>query len=120
MIFSASATATSTWDDNTGCYGPTFVIDGYNDRTGCNFFHSKGTEGYPYVAAVMSSTNVNSVTLKSRCDANGWGHTQFTVVVRYKHNYLIHNTSIYINLIFALYLALITAYSISGLEPLQW
>jgi len=77
-----SATATSTWDDNTGCYGPTFAIDGYNDRTGCNFFHSKGTEGYPYLAAVMSATNVNSVTLKSRCDANGWGHTQFTVVVR--------------------------------------
>ena len=99
MIFSASATATSTWDDNTGCYGPTFVIDGYNDRTGCNFFHSKGTEGYPYVAAVMSSTNVNSVTLKSRCDANGWGHTQFTVVVRYIIILILFNLSMYFYLI---------------------
>ena len=80
--FSAAATATSTYADNAGCYGPTYVIDGYSDRTGCRFFHSKATVPYPYVAAVMSATNVNSVTLKSRCDANGWGHTQFTVVVR--------------------------------------
>jgi len=76
-----AATATSTYADNAGCYGPTYVIDGYSDRTGCRFFHSKATVPYPYVAAVMSATNVNSVTLKSRCDANGWGHTQFTVVV---------------------------------------
>merc|ERR1711993_155044 len=28
------------------------------------------------------SSQVSSVTLKSRCDANGWGHTQFTVEVQ--------------------------------------
>ena len=78
----ASATATSTYANNAGCYGVKFAIDGYSDNTGCNFFHSAGTEGYPYVSAVMSATNVNSVSLKSRCDANGWGHTQFTIVVR--------------------------------------
>jgi len=77
-----SATATSTYANNAGCYGVKFAIDGYSDNTGCNFFHSAGTEGYPYVSAVMSATNVNSVSLKSRCDANGWGHTQFTIVVR--------------------------------------
>ena len=46
----------------------------------------------------MAATNVNSVTLKSRCDANGWGHTQFTVVVRY--NQVIRNTSFYIHFTF--------------------
>ena len=44
----------------------------------------------------MAATNVNSVTLKSRCDANGWGHTQFTVVVRYKHTQVIRNTEFHI------------------------
>ena len=48
----------------------------------------------------MAATNVNSVTLKSRCDANGWGHTQFTVVVRYKHNQVIRNTTFYIHFTF--------------------
>jgi len=76
------ATATSTYANNDNCYGPKFVIDGYSDRTGCNFFHSKATVPYPYVSTVLTPSTVNSVTLKSRCDANGWGHTQFTVVVR--------------------------------------
>ena len=99
-IISVSATATSTYADNAGCYGPTFVIDGYSDRTGCRFFHSKATVPYPYVATVMAATNVNSVTLKSRCDANGWGHTQFTVVVRYKHNQVMRNTSFFIHFLY--------------------
>ena len=81
-FFLVAVSATSTYANNDNCYGPKFVIDGYHDRTGCNFFHSKATVPYPYVSAVMTPSTVNSVTLKSRCDANGWGHTQFTVVVR--------------------------------------
>ena len=78
-----SATATTTYANNDNCYGPKFAIDGYSDSSGCNFFHSKATVPYPYLAAVMDgSSQVSSVTLKSRCDANGWGHTQFTVEVQ--------------------------------------
>ena len=83
LLILVSATATSTYANNAGCYGPQYAIDGYSDYTGCKFFHSKATVPYPYLAAVMGATNVVSVTLKSRCDANGWGHTQFTAVVRY-------------------------------------
>jgi len=79
----SSATATTTYANNDNCYGPKFAIDGYSDSSGCNFFHSKATVPYPYLAAVMDgSSQVSSVTLKSRCDANGWGHTQFTVEVQ--------------------------------------
>ena len=79
-----SATASSTYDNNDACYGANFAIDGYSDITGCNFFHSKDTGGYPWLAAVIGPTaqDVVSVTLKSRCDADGWGHTPFTLVVR--------------------------------------
>ena len=90
-MISVSATASSTYADNDGCYGPKFGIDGYSDTTGCNFFHSKATGGYPWYYALFNPTafpagtlgqTVKTVTLKSRCDANGWGHTQFTLVVR--------------------------------------
>jgi len=78
-----AATATSTYADNAGCYGPTFAIDGYSDTTSCRFFHSKATVPYPFVVGTLrAAKSVTSVTFKSRCDANGWGHTQFTLVVR--------------------------------------
>merc|ERR1712186_297194 len=77
-----SATASSTYADNSNLYGPKFAIDGYSDNSNRNFFHSKATVGYPWFQAVLLKTTVSSVTLKSRCDANGWGHTQFTLVVR--------------------------------------
>merc|ERR1712020_125993 len=81
-----SAVATSTYADNAGCYGPTFAIDGYSDNSGCKFFHSKATVPYPYLAATVKpndgSVQITSVTLKSRCDANGWGHTQINLVIR--------------------------------------
>ena len=79
-----SATASSTYANNAACYGPLFGADGYSDTSSCKFFHSKATGGFPWWQGVLApSTKVVSVTLKSRCDANGWGHTQFTVVVRY-------------------------------------
>jgi len=83
--FTGTPLATSTYANNAGCYGPIFAVDGYSDYSGCNFFHSKATVPYPFLAATMtaaSAQGMTSVTLKSRCDANGWGHTQFTVVVR--------------------------------------
>ena len=85
FLIIASAVATSTYADNDGCYGPKFAIDGYSDSTGCNFFHSKATVPYPYLAATINALgqSITSVTLKSRCDANGWGHTQINLVVRY-------------------------------------
>ena len=84
-----AATATSTYADNAGCYGPTFAIDGYSDTTSCRFFHSKATVPYPFVVGTLrAAKSVTSVTFKSRCDANGWGHTQFTLVVRYALNHL--------------------------------
>jgi hypothetical protein len=79
----ASAIATSTYADNAGCYGPTFAVDQYSDYSSCKFFHSKATGGYPYLAATLAAEkSITSVTLKSRCDANGWGHTQFTLAIR--------------------------------------
>lgn len=77
------AYASSTYANNDGCWGAKFAIDGYSDSSHCNFFHSKATGGYPWLEAVIAPGNkVYAATLKSRCDANGWGHTQFTVVVR--------------------------------------
>ena len=71
-------------------YGPTFAIDGYSDYSNRNFFHSKATVPYPFLAATIKpndgTVKISSVTLKSRCDANGWGHTQFTLVIRYNIN----------------------------------
>merc|ERR1712020_327393 len=80
----SSATATTTYANNDNCYGPKFAIDGYSDSSGCNFFHSKATVPYPYLAATINALgqSITSVTLKSRCDANGWGHTQINLVVR--------------------------------------
>jgi len=83
--FTGTPLSTSTYANNAGCYGPIFAVDGYSDYSGCNFFHSRATVPYPFLQATMtaaSALGMTSVTLKSRCDANGWGHTQFTVVVR--------------------------------------
>ena len=78
------ATASSTYDNNDADYGPKFAVDGYSDTTGRNFFHSTNAGGYPWLAAVIGPTaqDVVSVTLKSRCDADGWGNNSFTLVVR--------------------------------------
>ena len=84
VLILAAATALTTYANNDGCYGPKFAIDGYSDYSGCNFYHGKATVPYPWLAAQMTANAaaLSSVVLKSRCDANGWGHTQFTVVVR--------------------------------------
>ena len=78
MPTSVKATSSSTY---SASYGPTYAIDGYYDYSNANFFHS-GHETYPWLDAEMAATSVAKVTLKSRCDAPGWSHSPFTIVVR--------------------------------------
>ena len=75
-LATSSSVYYNQYGDFSAYWGPAFAIDGAQSSTWYNLFHS-AHEPYPWLkitlpGATGTDTTVNSVTLRSRCDANAW------------------------------------------------
>ena len=75
-VATSSSVYYNRYGDFSAYWGPAFAVDGAQSSTWYNLFHS-AHEPYPWLkitlpGATGTDTTVNSVTLRSRCDANAW------------------------------------------------